>query len=44
MQAREISKAIYTEFLQRHSLDNVWQTTMMGDMQEARGRDRKSVV
>ncbi len=38
MQAREISKAIYTEFLQRHSLDNVWQTTMMGDMQEARGR------
>ena len=39
MHAAEISKETFTDFIGNHPLVNVWQTTMMGDMQEARGKE-----
>ncbi|WP_305084415.1 peptidoglycan bridge formation glycyltransferase FemA/FemB family protein [uncultured Faecalibaculum sp.] len=39
MRIEQISEELYKTFIENHTLVNIWQTTMMGDMQEAQGKE-----
>lgn len=39
MRIEQISEELYKTFMENHTLVNIWQTTMMGDMQEAQGKE-----